>query len=441
MGVHAAKFSTEKEADSVSRAIDRHQIRHPVVLDPTHDLWDRYAIRSWPTLVVLDVQGRIAWQQSGEVNRAALRAVIQGLLDEAREAGTLGEAAWSRPSPAAHTGLLRHPGKVSVHPPPIAQAAEDADPFGADSRLYVADTGHHRILELVLVREGGDWPKARLLRTFGDGQPGLVDGAPEAARFRMPQGMTRTEDTLWVADTDNHAIRAIDLNSGTVTTMAGTGHRGEGIDLSARDPKQIALRSPWDVDAATDNDGAAIVLIAMAGTHQIWIFFPERGQIGPFIGSGVEEHVDGPPDQAALAQPSGMVLAGHYLFFVDSETSSVRAYRMDERHLGTLAGQGLFDFGDIDGKGDAVRLQHPLGITLGIQELYIADTFNHKIKTLRMRDGQVTTLAGGDPQTLSEPGGLDRAGDFLIIADTNNHRLRIAHRETGEIRDLEVDWG
>jgi hypothetical protein len=305
--------------------------------------------------------------------------------------------------------------------------------------MYVADTGNHRILELKLERGVSDWPVARLLRTFGSGEPGLTDGSAEQACFNMPQGMSRSGDTLWVADTENHAIRAIDLSEGTVRTVAGTGTRGEGRMAASSSPGTLALRSPWDVEAASDGSGSTIVLIAMAGTHQIWILFPERGQIAPFIGSGLEEHVDGPPDQAALAQPSGMVLAGQYLFFVDSETSSVRAYQMDQRQVGTLVGKGLFDFGDVDGRGEVVRLQHPLDLTLGEHELYVADSFNNKIKTLRLRDGFVSTLAGsGRADQFSEPGGIDRAGDFLIVADTNNHRLRVVHRRNGEMRDLTI---
>ena len=437
IGVHAAKFPAEQEAENVQRAVARHGVRHPVVLDSAHELWEQYAIRSWPTVAVLDPQGRIVWQQPGEVSRQELQAVVQAVLDEAREEGTLAEQpVWQPPAPAPHLPRLRHPGKVSVYPAPIVQTAEGADPFADPGRLYVSDTGHHRILEVRLRRGADGWPEGTVLRTFGSGQPGLVDGAPAEARFRGPQGIARIGETLWVADTENHAIRAIELGTGQVRTVAGTGQRGAGVDLSPGDPRQIALRSPWDVEGASNGKGASIVLIAMAGAHQIWILFPEEGRIGPFIGSGQEHHIDGPPEEAALAQPSGMVLAGQYLFFVDSETSSVRAYQMDARQVGTMVGQGLFDFGDVDGRGEAVRLQHPLGITLGERDLYIADTFNNKIKALRMQDGSVRTLAGsGDTSAFSEPGGLDRAGPFLIVADTNNPRLRAVHRDSGEVRD------
>ena len=439
LGVHAAKFTAEKEADSVRRAVARHGVRHPVVLDPEHTLWEQYAIRSWPTVAVLDTRGRIAWQQPGEARREELIAVVRELIEEGRADGSLAEEpVWQVPAAAPGGGeQLRHPGKVCVYPSPIVQAAEQADPFTEPGRLYVSDTGNHRILE-VRLRLGEDgWPRGEQVRVFGDGQPGLRDGPAGQARFNMPQGTARVGDTLWVADTENHAVRAVDLAEGTVRTVAGTGRRGAGIDLSPGDPRKIDLRSPWDVEAASNGSGADIVLIAMAGTHQIWILFPGDGRIGPFIGSGQESHVDGPPDEAALAQPSGMVLAGQYLFFVDSETSSIRAYQMDSRQVGTMVGQGLFDFGDVDGVGEAVRLQHPLGVTLGERELYIADTFNNKVKTLRMQDGSVSTLAGdGSIAHFAEPGGLDRAGDFLVVADTNNHRLRAVHRRTGEARDL-----
>jgi thiol-disulfide isomerase/thioredoxin len=438
IGVHAAKFPAESVRENVERAVERHRVQHPVVLDPDHRLWEAYAVRSWPTVMILDATGRIAWQKSGEVDRSTLSATIRRLLEEAREDDTLADPVWQVPAAEAAPDLraLRHPEKLMVWPGPLVQTARKADPFGLHSRLYLSDTGNHRIIELRLTREVGSWPRAKVVRIFGDGTPGLEDGVEKAARFRGPRGLARTQNTLWVADTENHAIRAIDLNSGAVRTVAGNGKRAEGIDKNPDDPRKVSLRSPWDLEAIVNSDGEPVIFIAMAGTHQIWLLFPSRRHIGPFVGSGIEEHIDGPPQQAALAQPSGMVLAGDYLFFVDSETSSVRAYRMDERQLGTLSGQGLFDFGDVDGQGAAVRMQHPLGITIGESELYIADTFNNKIKTLQVSSGAVATLADG----LSEPSGLCRAGDFLIVADTNHHRIAAVHRRTGVVRDIPIVW-
>ena len=441
IGVHSAKFPAEEARESVEAAVARHDIRHPVVLDPSHELWSEYAVRAWPTVMVLDTTGRIAWQRSGEVDRHTLSATIARLLEEGKEDGTVGEPSWSAAAPTTpDLTALSYPEKLMVWPGPLVQAARKADPFGLHSRLYLADTGNHRVIELRLTRRQGAWPRAKVLRIFGTGTPGLTDGPAKSAQFHSPRGLARTQNTLWVADTENHAVRAIDLESGAVRTVVGNGERGEGSSTTPAPLTDTTLRSPWDLEAIVNGDGEPVIFIAMAGAHQIWLLFPSRNHIGPFVGSGVEEHIDGAPQEAALAQPSGLALAGDYLFFVDSETSSVRAYRMDERTLGTLVGKGLFDFGDVDGQGPTVRLQHPLGITLGESELYIADTYNNKIKTLQLSNGTTTTLAGGDPAELSQPAGLDRAGDFLIVADTNNSRIRAVHCRTGVMRDIPIVW-
>ncbi len=437
IGVHSAKFTAEKVPANVARALARHHVRHPVVLDPDHAIWDQYAVRAWPTLVVLDAEGRIAWRQSGEVERGQLAARVEQLLDEGRERGVLGAPVASPAAEPRGTGL-RFPGKVAVWPDNQAQAS-GVDPFSSGARLYVADTGNHRVLEAALTRGMDGWPRATVLRVFGDGRPGLVDGEVETARFRGPQGLSRLGRTLWVADTENHALRAIDLERGEVRTVAGTGELGRGRPADPRDPRRIALRSPWDVAATADQDSgpdAGAVFVAMAGSHQIWVYLPERDHIGPFVGSGREEHEDGPPGESCLAQPSGLSLYGRFLFIADSEVSSVRVFDLQENMVGTLCGGGLFEFGDVDGEPEHARLQHPLGVAVLGDTVYVADTFNHKIKRMSLSEGRMRSLVGGSPEILCEPGGLAVLGDWLVVADTNNHRIRVVHRRSGEIRDL-----
>ena len=423
IGVHAPKFTAEKDRERVIQAVARHGVRHPVVMDPEHDLWKQYTVRSWPTVMVLDVAGRIAFNQSGEVDRGTLFRVIEGLLEEAASDDALGEPAWQREPVEASSGALRFPGKVHVHPSELAQA-QGADPLDG-GRLYVADTGNNRVIEASLSRGPDGWPAAATLRTFGDGEAGLVDGA--APRFRGPQGMAREGDALWVADTENHALRRVDLGTGEVSTVAGTGRLGRGKSGDPTRPRSVDMRSPWDVAVRED-----VVFIAMAGAHQIWIYMEDRDQLGPFAGSGTEDHIDGNLEEAALAQPSGLSLLGNYLFFADSETSSVRVLELHRREIGTLVGKGLFDFGDVDGHTSAALLQHPLGVSADSEAAWIADTFNGKIKRVDLGSREVTTVAGG----LSEPGGLALAGPFLIVADTNAHALKVVHRETGEVREL-----
>jgi uncharacterized protein YyaL (SSP411 family)/thiol-disulfide isomerase/thioredoxin len=438
IGVHAAKFATEREPHHVAKAVRRNHVHHPVVLDPAHTLWDAYAIRSWPTVVVLDASGRIAWQKAGEVTHEELAPVVHKLLEEARAAGILAEKpAWRPAAPAAIGHGLCFPGKVHLSPDLMAQA-HGQDPFGPDARLYIADTGNHRIVEASLSRGADGWPTATRLRTFGGNGASLVDGPADQAAFHSPQGLARAGGNLWVADTENHAIRRIDLTTGEVRTVAGTGKLGRGLEAEAADPRKVPLRSPWDVAVSTNPAGQAeAVFIAMAGAHQVWVYLPERDQLGPLFGSGAEEHVDGSPAEAALAQPSGLSLVGRYLFFADSETSSVRVFDLKEHRVGTLVGQGLFDFGDIDGPPDKALLQHPLAVAAAEGQLYVADTYNHKIKSVDLRGGGIHTLCGG-PTELDEPGGLAIAGDYLLVADTNNHRVRVVHLGTGELRDLVI---
>ncbi len=429
LGVHAAKFDHEKIKGEVARAVARHGIRHPVILDPDHALWQQYAVRSWPTVVVLDPHGRIALQRGGEIDRGTLGHEIATLLAEGRGQGVLAEQPVWRPRPVEATRPtgLRFPGKVRVAPGPRAQH-EGADPLD-DGRLFVADTGNHRILECRLQADPEGAPTATVLRTFGGPGEALRDGHPDEATFRDPQGLAPHDGALWVADTGHHALRRIDLETGRVTTAAGTGSLGDGTVLP-EDPTGMALRSPWDVELAE-----GVVLMAMAGTHQIWIHLMEDGRTGPLLGSGREAHVDGDPQEAALAQPSALRLWGHLLFFVDSETSSVRAYDFEAKRVGTLVGEGLFDFGDVDGSDPrAVRLQHPLGLAVAANHVFVADTYNGKVKRIELPGGVTRTVAGG----LTEPGGLDVAGPWLVVADTGAHRLVAVHRETGEVRPLPI---
>jgi len=428
IGVHSAKFTAEKEVERVQQAMARHGVHHPVVVDPEHTLWQQYTVRSWPTVTVLDAAGRIAFNQSGEVDRATLIRVVESLLEEARASASLAEPAWTPsivPAGGHADSDLRFPGKVHVYPSELEQA-RGADPLDG-GRLYVADTGNHRIIEAALSRGADGWPAARALRAFGDGEPGLVDGA--RPRFRGPQGMARAGDSLWVADTENHALRRIDLSTGEAITAAGTGRlgRGQGQGGDPTRPRSVDLRSPWDVAIQED-----VVFIAMAGAHQIWIYMEDRDQLGPFAGSGREDHIDGNLEESALAQPSGLSLLGNYLFFADSETSSVRVLELHRREIGTLVGKGLFDFGDVDGPTSEALLQHPLGVTSDPEAAWVADTFNGKIKRVDLGSREVSTVAAG----FSEPGGLARAGDYLIVADTNAHGLKVVHRETGEVRPL-----
>jgi hypothetical protein len=414
IGVHSAKFDAERDPGRIREAMARHGVAHPVVVDEERELWRRYAVRSWPTLVIVRPDGTIAAVAPGEAELAPLDDFVAGGLAAAPAEGTLAAEPFRvESSPrAAAPGALRYPGKVAALP---------------DGRLLVADTGHHR----VLVLEGD----GRFGVAIGSGEPGLGDGGFAEARFDHPQGLAADGDVLFVADAGNHALREVQLAQGRVRTIAGTGALGRGLARGTAPARDVALRSPWDLALAGD-----YVLIAMAGSHQIWAYHREHETLGPLAGSGREDLVDGAFAEAAFAQPSGLALAGNRLYVADSETSAVRYLDLVAGQVRTLVGTGLFDFGDRDGPQEEARLQHPLGISHGPAGLLVADTYNQKLRRVDPETGAVATFsAGGDGLRLDEPAGLCQLADgSVVVADTNRHRLVELSADGHSARVLDV---
>jgi sugar lactone lactonase YvrE len=426
VGVHSAKFTNESQRQTVRAAVGRYEIAHPVVIDEEMRLWGEYAVRSWPTLVLVGSDRRIVGAVAGEGNRDTLDRAIAGALEEGRARGDLasGPLRIERERSVRAASGLAFPGKIL------------ADPDGG--RLFVADSNHNRVVVATLPDRDG---RSRLTRVLGHGGVGREDGPAERASFHHPQGLALSEDTLYVADTENHLIRAIDLGSGEVRTVAGTGVQGYDRSGGKTGVKQV-LNSPWDLAI----EGSTLY-VAMAGQHQIWRLDLPMGFARAFVGTGRENIVDGPAEGAALAQPSGLSLSGNSIWFADSEVSAVRRVDLAEERVETLVGRGLFDFGDQDGDLAKARLQHPLGVAAWRKLVLIADTYNHKIKELDPEGRTVRTLAGdGRPGTeregrlsLFEPGGIHAAQDVLYIADTNNHRAVRFSLVDGAWREIVIE--
>ena len=417
IGVHTAKFENEKNSESIRKAISRYEITHPVVNDADMRIWNRFDVRSWPTLCLIDPEGNFVGRGSGEGLYESLDAAIAKLIRIHREKKTLDEHPLRFKPPQRQERAdspLFFPGKVL------------ADAKG--NRLFIADSTHHRIVITDL--------DGKKLAIAGTGRAGRIDGSFTQAAFNDPEGMALRGDTLYVADRKNHVIRALDLKAQTVTTAAGTGEKG--LNRRERGPAlQVSLNSPWDLCLVGDK-----LYIAMAGDHQIWLLDLARDQMGTFAGSGKENVEDGPLDEAAFAQPSGLASDGTTLFVADSEVSAIRAVPLQGRgEVRTLVGRGLFEFGDVDGHGNQVRLQHPLGVAYRGGKLLIADTYNSKIKVLDPSKRDCFAFAGEPGGWLSypllnEPGGLSVAGDRLYVADTNGHRIQIIDLNTKAIRTL-----
>ena len=412
IGVHAPKFENERDTENIRGAILRYEIAHPVINDANMTVARKYQFSSWPTLVLIDPEGNFVGQQPGEGSRELFDEVIGKMVKFHREKGTLDESPVSfvLERARAKAGPLKFPGKILIDE--------------KNDRLFVSDSNHNRI---VISSFDG-----KLKEIIGSGAIGRTNGDYQAATFDHPQGMTLVDEMLYIADTENHLIRAIDLDRKSVTTLAGTGEQ-------ARGPKKggallrTQLNSPW---AITHLDQT--LYICMAGPHQLWAHKLGSSRIEPFAGSAREDILDGSRDDAALAQPSGITTDGKVLYHVDSEGSAVRSVTLGRAGTVTTIvgahdfpnGRSLFEFGDIDAVGDEARLQHPLGIFYHDGGLFVADTYNHKIKHVDLKTRTCTTWLGTgksgnglNPVELSEPADIAIVGDVMFITDTNNHRL------------------
>lgn len=433
IGVHSAKFANERDTENIRAAILQYGIEHPVINDSEQVLWRRFEVDTWPSLRLIDPEGNWVASSSGELTFEELRDTIKNALPYYRRNKTLVETplAFDFERRKILDGPLSFPGKVL------------ADATG--NRLFVADTSHHRIVVCTL--------DGRLLETIGSGAAGNADGGYAEAEFDHPQGLALRGDVLYVADTVNHRLRKVDLNTRQVSTIAGTGkqrRRPKQWAEPSRRPigaaKRVALNSPW----ALCIEGEWLY-VAMAGAHQIWRLSLDEQRLELHAGSGAEDIVDGSQTGrtkvACFAQPSGLASDGQRLFVADSEGSSLRVVGLEtDGKVGTLLGTAglptnrLFTFGSTDGGPGQALFQHPLDVAYADGRLYVADTYNHLIRAVDVESRVATTLAGSnidgkggkgdDPPRFNAPGGLSLAGGKLYVADTNNHAIRVI--ELGE---------
>ncbi|WP_448320717.1 NHL domain-containing thioredoxin family protein [Streptomyces sp. CO7] len=395
IGVHSPKFVHEAEHQAVVDAVERYGVEHPVLDDPELATWKQYAVRAWPTLVVIDPEGYVVAQHAGEGHAHAIEKLVEELEAEHEAKGTLrrGDGPYVPPEPEPTT--LRFPGKALLLP---------------SGNFLVSDTTRHQLVEL-------DADGESVVRRIGGGSRGLADGDAATALFSEPQGLALLDDgTVVVADTVNHALRRLDLVTGEVTTVAGTGRQWMQGEPTSGAAREVSLSSPWDVAHWRGK-----VWIAMAGVHQLWAWDPAAGTVEVTAGTTNEGLVDGPGREAWFAQPSGLAVStdGERLWLADSETSALR-WVDGEGAVHTAVGTGLFDFGHRDGEAGQALLQHPLGVTpLPDGSVAVSDTYNHALRRFDPATGEVTTLA----TDLREPSDAVLAGGDIVVVESARHRL------------------
>ena len=463
VGVHSPKFEHEADPVALAAAVERYEIHHPVLDDPELETWKAYTARAWPTLVVIDPEGYIVAHLSGEGHADGLAVLIPELIAEHEAKGTLHRGSGPYVAPEPTSGTLRFPGKALFLPAGRGSASQGPSDGGsaagaagsgsapngsaAHGSWLVTDTGHHRLVEL-----GTDFQT--VLGTYGSGTKGYVDGPAAgddaAARFNEPQGLVLLPEDVAakagydvvIADSVNHRLRGLSLTDGKASTVAGNGvqrllETGPArVDEDAagftgrlsEHPLEVSLSSPWDLVWSRKLNA---VVVAMAGTHQIFSFDPLTGAVSIVAGNGLEGLLDGPAHEAWFAQSSGLAEdADGNIWVADSETSALRKLVVDNDGtvtVETAVGKGLFDFGFRDGPAAEARLQHPLGVTvLPDGSVAIADTYNGAVRRYDPSNGTVSTLARG----LLEPSDVivdhtQSVGSepLLVVVEANQHQL------------------
>ncbi|TWI04491.1 hypothetical protein IP90_00624 [Luteimonas cucumeris] len=398
----APRFDSERDPRSLQRIQSEHALTYPVALDADWVAWQQFGIESWPTLVLLDVDGRERRRVVGAGPVAELAELIQGLLAEAPQAP-------AKPKPTDSGQRSLAPELPLSFPTALVVTA---------NKLYLADTGHHRILECDL--------NGRILRQFGSGAYDFLDGGASVAAFRRPQGLALQRETLFVADTGNHALRRIDLLSGEVATLCGNGE-------SPSQAGTAMIDQPCGLQASPSH-----LYVAMSGDNRICAYDLSRGALETIAGSGNFAINDGSGIFAAFAQPTALALRQDVLYVCDAAGSAIRALYLRDQRVQTLVGQGPYDFGQVDGPRSIARLQWPRAIALDPHDplLWIADAGNDRICTLRLGGGMVSQH--NLPQRLHHPGGIACAQDALWIADSGAHAvLRLDNRD-GTLRHVPV---
>lgn len=423
VGVHTGKFKGERDPVTVAHAVARFGIQHAVCVDADKGIWEKFDIKAWPTLMVLDASGGIAAVGAGEPDVRQLEGRIRDLLEQEGASGRL----------ARHSPL-----PIDVPPPLESTLSYPGGLACTDGgRLVVSDTRHHRLLVGGVV---GDTFVVNLV--IGAGRPGMLDGPGSIACFDQPAGLALMPDgRLLVADRGNHALRSVDLATSVVTTIAGTGRRGAaesaGAAVAEADPLKQELRSPSDLLALPDGS----VLVAMAGAHQIWRLDRTRTRFAPLAGLGSERIQDGELSEACFAQPSALAFEprSHAVYIADAQASAVRVLDVHLGTVETLTGAGLFDFGLVDGAPPVGRMQYPRGLAIHGRTLYVADTLNRRVRALDLDFRELRTVKlEGVARHLHDPLAIRATPRSLYLVDTDAHRLLRIDLATFKAFQLEV---
>lgn len=414
IGIHSAKFSAEQSSQRIRQAALKFGVHHPVVNDSDMKVWKSYAVRAWPTVTLISPTGKVVWQRAGESFYEDARNQILALKVKHKD---------SLNTQKFEFQLAKVEKKELMFPSKIIEAkteTDNQDKTNNEPTFWIADSGNNRVIKINL--------KGKVLETIGNSTKGNAEGSFEETSFYEPHGLALSEngEKLYIADTKNNVIKEADLINKTVKTIAGTGETSYYFG-DKKWGENVNPNSPWDL--LIDKKYPNIMYIASAGNHQILKMNLQSYKTERFAGSGKEQLTDGDDfKKVAFNQPSGLTQFENFLYVADAEASAIRQIDLQKKEVRTLVGSGLFDFGDNDGTAQKAVLQHPVSVLYVDNEVYIADTYNGKIKVLDLEKNRVKTIISG----LNEPNDILLIGNYLYISDTNNHQILRVNIKTFE---------
>lgn len=393
LGIHLPKFDAEVDDRIVLKALNRQRVNFPVANDRNWITWQHFGITRWPSVALIDSEGVVREIVSGDDNGEVLEKMIAALIEDASSSHSLLEHPF-RPKNTEEKTILSFPSGLAV----------------TDTHLYISDTAHHRVLECN--------HQGRILREFGTGHPDLNDGPANEAAFNSPRGLCLVRESLYIADTGNHALRRVNLISGEVVTLLGSGKPGQAKEGVSKHSSENSMNMPWGLSGSNDK-----LYIAMAGSNQIWEYELGNARMHFIAGTGDLGIADGAGRNALFAQPTSVALVQQSLYVLDSATSSVRAIQLQQGMVQTLVGHSLYEFGEQDGERSDARMQYPQAIALDPNSpvLWIADTYNGSLRKLRLGGGGMSTQQL--PHSLNQPSALAVGSGALWIADAGAHEV------------------
>lgn len=406
--IHTPRYASQRSDAAVLKAANRQRLRMPVANDADGQAWKQFAISAWPTTLLIDTDGALAARWVGEGRGQEIEDAIIQLRDEQPAQGHVAAPA----SP--------HGARMDVDGP----LAFPAHALATENRLFVSDTVHHRILECS--HDG------RVLRQFGSGTPGNWDGQLAACGLQSPQGLAIERHLLYVADSGNHCVRRIRLDTGDVETVLGAGRPAYTNVEAQGGGSRAAVNAPHAVFAEGD-----VIYVAATGQHQILRVELRHQQVATIAGDGRSEVRDGIGGQSSLAQPMALAAMPGQLLVADAGGNAIRRLRFADLALTTLAGSSPWEPGNRNGVGGDARLAYPCGLAVADNRVYVADTMNDRLCTLDPYSGQLATVEVD--RGLHEPQGMSFAAGSLWVADRNDHAILRIDPARGTCECVPVD--